>query len=575
MHRGIAASSGIAIGKAYLLKEQEILLKKNKIDPAQVQTEMNQFNLAMEKTKKQISEIMAGVTQRMDKKKAEIFEAHLAILEDPTLFEQAAGKIKDDLITADQAVDQVISELVAVFENMEDEYLRERASDFKDVGTRIVKNILGLPIRPLTEIREEVIIVAKDLTPSDTAQMDKQKVLGFATDMGGRTSHTAIMARSLEIPAVVGLADITAGVKNGDTIIIDGNSGIVEINPDMETLKQYQNKKVKHSEEVNELKKLQNLPGETTDGHEVELSANIGTPQDVKGVLANGAAGIGLYRTEFLYMDRDSMPSEEEQFEAYKEVAQKMKGKPVIIRTLDIGGDKKLPYLPMPEEMNPFLGVRAIRLCLKNQELFETQLRAILRASYYGKLKIMYPMVARIEEVRQANQILDKVRKQLDEENIPYDKEMEIGIMVEIPSTAVNADMFAKEVDFFSIGTNDLIQYTMAVDRMNENLSELYDPYNPAILRLIKNVIDASHKHGKWTGMCGEMAGEQRAALVLLGMGLDEFSMSALSIPRIKKIISSVSLQQAQAIAEKVLSLESSDEISNYLDEELRKLRLI
>ncbi|MCL5272379.1 MAG: phosphoenolpyruvate--protein phosphotransferase, partial [Gammaproteobacteria bacterium] len=280
-------------------------------------------------------------------------------------------------------------------------------------------------------------------------------------------------------------------------------------------------------------------------------------------------------RTEFLYMDRDSMPSEEEQFEAYKEVAQKMKGKPVIIRTLDIGGDKKLPYLPMPEEMNPFLGVRAIRLCLKNQELFETQLRAILRASYYGKLKIMYPMVARIEEVRQANQILDKVRKQLDEENIPYDKEMEIGIMVEIPSTAVNADMFAKEVDFFQYRHNDLIQYTMAVDRMNENLSELYDPYNPAILRLIKNVIDASHKHGKWTGMCGEMAGEQRAALVLLGMGLDEFSMSALSIPRIKKIISSVSLQQAQAIAEKVLSLESSDEISNYLDEELRKLRLI
>ncbi|MBO8162026.1 MAG: phosphoenolpyruvate--protein phosphotransferase [Thermosipho sp. (in: Bacteria)] len=572
MYKGIAASPGIAMGKVYLFKEQEIKINQNKIDETQINTELTKYKQAIQKTKQQLIEIKDRVAEKMGEKKAEIFDAHIMILEDPTLMKQVENKIKDQLITAENAVNQVITELITVFENMEDEYMKERASDFKDIGTRIIKNILGIRIQTLTEVEEEVIIVAKDLTPSDTAQMDKKKVLGFATEMGGRTSHAAIMARSLEIPAVVGLSNITQKIKNKDTIIIDGNNGIVEINPDEKTLKHYQAKKQKYIQETNELKKLKDLPSQTKDGYRVELSANIGTPQDVKKALANGAEGIGLYRTEFLYMDRDSMPSEEEQFEAYKQVAQKMGGKPVIIRTLDIGGDKKLPYLQLPEEMNPFLGVRAIRLCLKHQEIFETQLRAILRASCYGRIKIMYPMVSTVEEIKKANQILNRIKKQLDKENIPYDKELEVGIMVEIPSTAINADIFAQEVDFFSIGTNDLIQYTMAVDRMNESLSELYDPYNPAILRLIKNIIDASHKAGKWTGMCGEMAGEPRAALILLGMGLDEFSMSAVSIPRVKKVIRSITKRQAEDITKKVLNMKSSVEICDYLDKELEKI---
>lgn len=572
MYKGVAASPGIAIGKVYLLEEQETKINRDKIDITQTDTELTKYKQAVEKTKQQLTEIKERVAQKMGEKKAEIFNAHIMILDDPTLTAQVEAKIKDQQITAENAVDQVITELITIFENMEDEYMKERAADIKDVGARIIKNILGIPIQTLTDLKEEVIIVAKDLTPSDTAQMDKQKIIGFATDMGGRTSHTAIMARSLEIPAVVGLSDITQKTKNQDTIIIDGTKGIVEINPDEKALKEYKEKQQKYIQEVSELKKQKDLPGQTKDGHRIELSANIGTPQDIKGALANGAEGIGLYRTEFLYMDRDSMPGEEEQFEAYKEVAEKMGGKPVIIRTLDIGGDKNLPYLNLPEEMNPFLGVRAIRLCLKEREMFKTQLRAILKASNYGNIKIMYPMISTIEEVRKANQILNEVKKQLSEDNIPYDKNIEVGIMVEVPSTAINADIFAKEVDFFSIGTNDLIQYTMAVDRMNESLSGLYDPYNPAILRLIKNVIDASHKAGKWTGMCGEMAGEPRAALILLGMGIDELSMSAVSIPRVKKVIRSVTKKHAEEIAEKVMNMGSSDEICSYLDEELKTL---
>ncbi|MDI3534607.1 MAG: phosphoenolpyruvate-protein phosphotransferase system enzyme [Thermosediminibacterales bacterium] len=572
LYKGVAASPGIAIGKVYLLEEQETKINRDKIDITQTDTELTKYKQAVEKTKQQLTEIKERVAQKMGEKKAEIFNAHIMILDDPTLTAQVEAKIKDQQITAENAVDQVITELITIFENMEDEYMKERAADIKDVGARIIKNILGIPIQTLTDLKEEVIIVAKDLTPSDTAQMDKQKIIGFATDMGGRTSHTAIMARSLEIPAVVGLSDITQKTKNQDTIIIDGTKGIVEINPDEKALKEYKEKQQKYIQEVSELKKQKDLPGQTKDGHRIELSANIGTPQDIKGALANGAEGIGLYRTEFLYMDRDSMPGEEEQFEAYKEVAEKMGGKPVIIRTLDIGGDKNLPYLNLPEEMNPFLGVRAIRLCLKEREMFKTQLRAILKASNYGNIKIMYPMISTIEEVRKANQILNEVKKQLSEDNIPYDKNIEVGIMVEVPSTAINADIFAKEVDFFSIGTNDLIQYTMAVDRMNESLSGLYDPYNPAILRLIKNVIDASHKAGKWTGMCGEMAGEPRAALILLGMGIDELSMSAVSIPRVKKVIRSVTKKHAEEIAEKVMNMGSSDEICSYLDEELKTL---
>lgn len=572
MGQGIAASPGIAVGKAYVFGEQQIKINREKIDKSLVDAEICKFKQALKTSKQQLQMIKDRVAEKMGEQKAKIFEAHLMILDDPTLVDRVETKIREELITADHAVDRVIRELVAVFENMEDEYMKERAADFKDLGKRILKNILGIPILSLMNLEEEVIIVAKDLTPSDTAQMDRKKVLGFATDVGGRTSHTAIMARSLEIPAVVGLGNITEKVRNNDLIIVDGNRGIIEINPDEEKLEYYKKEKQRYLDQMRELKKIKNLPAQTRDGHRVEVSANIGTPKDVEGALNNGAEGIGLYRTEFLYMDRDSMPEEEEQFEAYKYVAEKLEGRPVIIRTLDIGGDKNLPYLDLPREMNPFLGVRAIRLCLKNRKLFETQLRAILKASNYGNIKIMYPMVATVEEVREANAVLEQVKRQLDEENILYDKNIEVGIMVEVPSTAVNADIFAREVDFFSIGTNDLIQYTMAVDRMNESLSDLYDPYNPAILRLIKNVIDASHKEGKWTGMCGEMAGESRAALILLGMGLDEFSMSAVSIPGIKKIIRSVTREQAQEIANKVLAMESSQEICEYVDAKLQQI---
>ncbi|WP_241754884.1 phosphoenolpyruvate-protein phosphotransferase PtsI [Koleobacter methoxysyntrophicus] len=563
--KGIAASPGIAIGHAYVLKEEEILINTQNISESEVDKEIKTFEEAVLKSKQQLERIKTRTELEMGKDKAEIFKAHIMVLEDPALIEEVKQKIRNERIKADNAVDQVIKEFVAVFEAMEDEYMKERAADVKDVGTRLLKNILNIPFQSLADIQDEVIVVARDLTPSDTAQMNKSKVMGFATDIGGRTSHSAIMARSLEIPAVVGLGNISSSTKNGDTVILDGNDGIVIINPDETTLERYLELKEQHKKLQEELAKLRELPAETLDKHRVELAANIGTPKDVKGALDNGAEGIGLYRTEFLYMDRDNLPTEDEQFEAYKAVAEAMEEKPVIIRTLDIGGDKRLPYIDFPEELNPFLGWRAIRMCLDRPEIIKTQLRAILRASSYGKLRIMYPMVSNISEVRRANAILEEAKKELEREGISFDREIEVGIMVEIPAAAVAADILAKEVDFFSIGTNDLIQYTLAVDRMNENIAHLYQPLHPAILRLIKNVIEASHTNGIWTGMCGEMAGDVNAAPILLGLGLDEFSMSAVSIPRVKKIIRSLTLKQAKKIADKALNMESPEDIEEYM----------
>lgn len=573
MYQGVAASPGIAVGKAFLYQKQEMRINYQSITVCEVEAEIEKYRLTLRKAEQQLRDLIAEVTQKIGTKNAEIFEAHIMILQDQVFTDKVETLIKEHLVTADNAVEQAVSEIVAVFEKLDDEYMRARAADIRDVGLRLLTDLLNIPPQTLQGLREGVILVAKDLTPSDTAQMDKDKILGIATEMGGRTSHTAIMARSLEIPAVVGLQNITEMITGEDiTVIIDGNEGIVELDPDEKTLEVYQDKNRKYRKEAEELKKMRHLPGQTKDGCYVELSANIGTPQDVTKALAYGAEGIGLYRTEFLYMDRTEMPDEEEQFAAYKQVAEKMAGKPVIIRTLDIGGDKKLPYLPLNEEMNPFLGVRAIRLCLIQQEMFKTQLRAILRASRYGKIKIMYPMIATLEELQEANQILGQVKEELDEQKVEYDQDIEVGIMVEIPSTAINAGIFAQEVDFFSIGSNDLIQYTMAADRLNENLAYLYDPYNPAILQLIKNVIDESHQAGKWTGMCGELAGEPRAALILLGMGLDEFSMSAGSIPKVKKIIRAVSKTYAQEIAQRVLKMKSSRQITAFLDEELGKI---
>lgn len=574
MLKGIAASPGIEIGKAYVLKEQKVTINRENIADNMVEKEIKRLEEAIAKSKDQLEKIKEKAERELGQDKAEIFGAHLMVLEDPVFLDEIKAKIRETRITAENAVSIVSQNYIEMFNNMEDEYLKERAADVKDVSDRIIKNILGVPIETLADISEKVIVIAKDLTPSDTAQMNKQKVLAFATDMGGRTSHTAIMARSLEIPAVVGLVDISGQAAAGDVIIVDGNKGVVYINPDEKTLKEYEKLKQDYIKYRQELKQLKDLPGETRDrARRVELSANIGTPKDVKGALENGAEGVGLYRTEFLYMDRENLPSEEEQFKAYKEVAESMAPRPIIIRTLDIGGDKKLPYLEMPDELNPFLGWRAIRMCLDRPHILKTQLRAILRASHYGNLKIMYPMVSRAEEIRKANAILEEARQELRAEGIPFDENLEVGIMVEIPSAAVIADILAKEVDFFSIGTNDLIQYTLAVDRMNEHISILYEPLHPAVLRLIKNVIDASHKAGKWTGMCGEMAGDVTAAPILLGMGLDEFSMSASSIPQVKKIIRSLSYDEAKQIAEKALSLERPEEIREMVEGVIQKLK--
>ncbi|MDK2806144.1 MAG: phosphoenolpyruvate-protein phosphotransferase system enzyme [Thermoanaerobacterium sp.] len=563
MLKGVAASPGIAIGKVFLYTKKFAEINTRNIDESMVKDEIAKFENAVKLTKEQIEKIKEKTEREFGKDKAEIFEAHLMLANDPELYDSVINMIKNEHVTADNAVNHVIEQHASMMESLDDKYLKERAVDLRDVGSRIINNLLGIVNVNLSELDEDVIIIAKDLTPSDTATMKKEKVLGFATDVGGRTSHTAIMARSLEIPAVVGTGNVTQNVAGGETAIVDGNEGIVIINPSDDILKEYEDKLNKYKIKIEKLKELKDLPAVTTDGKQSMLVANIGTPKDVEGALKNGAEGIGLFRTEFLYMNRNDFPSEEEQFEAYKYVAEKMNGKPVTIRTLDIGGDKKLPYLNMPDEMNPFLGYRAIRLCLDEKEMFKTQLRALLRASAYGNILIMYPMISSVVEVRKANAILNEVKEELDTKGIKYDKNIKVGIMVEIPSAAVTADILAKEVDFFSIGTNDLCQYTLAVDRMNERIKDYYKPFNPAILRLIKNVIDASHKEGIFTAMCGEMAGDPLTTVILLGLGLDEFSMSASSIPNIKNIIRNVSYEKAKEFTEMVLNMSTPDEIED------------
>lgn len=561
MLKGVAASPGIAIGKVFLYTKKFAEINTQSIDEAMVEDEIAKFENSIKLTIEQIEKIKEKTEREFGKDKAAIFEAHLMLVNDSEFHDSVKNMIKNEHVTADNAVNQVIEQHASMMESLDDKYLKERAVDLRDVGSRIINNLFRIINVNLSELDEKVIIIAKDLTPSDTATMRKEMVLGFATDIGGRTSHTAIMARSLEIPAVVGTGNVTQSVVGGETAIIDGNEGIVIINPDDVTLKKYEEKLNKYKMKVERLKKLKDLTAMTTDGERSMLAANIGTPNDVEGALKNGAEGIGLFRTEFLYMNRNNFPTEEEQFEAYKYVAGKMNGKPVTIRTLDIGGDKKLPYLNMPDEMNPFLGYRAIRLCLDEKEMFKTQLRALLRASAYGNILIMYPMISSVVEVRKANAILNEVKEELDAKGVKYDKNIKVGVMIEIPSAAVTADIIAKEVDFFSIGTNDLCQYTLAVDRMNEKIKDYYKPFNLAILRLIKNVIDASHKEGIFTAMCGEMAGDPLTTVILLGLGLDEFSMSASSIPTIKNIIRNVSKKKAQEFAKVVMEMSTPDEI--------------
>jgi phosphoenolpyruvate-protein phosphotransferase (PTS system enzyme I) len=557
--KGIAASSGIAIAKAYQLVEPDLSFEKKKVN--NVEEELVRLKRALTTSHSELEQIRDKALEDLGSDKAAIFEAHLLVLNDPELISQIEDKIKIEQVNAEQALKDVADLFIMLFEQMDNEYMKERAADIRDVTNRVLANLLGVKLVNLSMISEEVIIIADDLTPSDTAQLNRKYVKGFTTNIGGRTSHSAIMARSMEIPAVVGTKLATSTIKNGDVVIVDGLKGEVHINPTNEVIEQYKNEHLRYEDQKAEWAKLVNESTVTADGHHVELASNIGTPNDLEGVMANGAEGVGLYRTEFLYMGRNELPSEEEQFESYKAVLEGMKEKPVVVRTLDIGGDKELPYLELPKEMNPFLGFRAIRLCLEEQDLFRTQLRALLRASVYGNLKIMFPMIATLDEFRAAKAILTEEKEKLAAEGIAVSEKIELGIMVEIPSTAILADQFAKEVDFFSIGTNDLIQYTMAADRMNERVSYLYQPYNPAILRLVKMVIDAAHREGKWAGMCGEMAGDEQAIPLLLGLGLDEFSMSATSILKARSQILRLTKQEMTELAEKALQMSTVKEV--------------
>ncbi len=560
MLNGIAASNGIAIAKAYRLIEPDLSVNKQEITDADA--EINRFKAAIEKSVSELQAIRDRAVVELGADKAAIFDAHLLVVNDPELTGPVEEKIRTDKVNAEFALKEVADMFVTMFESMDNEYMKERAADIRDVTKRVLAHLLGVQIPNPSTVSEEVIVVAQDLTPSDTAQLNRKFVKAFTTDIGGRTSHSAIMARSMEIPAVVGTKEATAIIQNGDIIIVDGLDGQVHINPTPELIAKYEQKAKAYEEQKAEWAKLVNEKTVSKDGHHVELVANIGTPKDIKGVIDNGGEGVGLYRTEFLYMGRENFPTEEEQFEAYKAVLEGIKdGKPVVVRTLDIGGDKELPYLQLPHEMNPFLGFRAIRLCLKEQDMFRTQLRALLRASTYGNLKIMFPMIATLGEFRAAKAILLEEKEKLVAEGITVSDSIEVGIMVEIPSTAVMADLFATEVDFFSIGTNDLIQYTMAADRMNERISYLYQPYNPAILRLVKSVIDAAHKEGKWAGMCGEMAGDENAIPLLLGLGLDEFSMSATSILKARSLIKNLSKADMEKLAQQALQLKTNDEV--------------
>ena len=551
--QGIAASDGIAIAKVYTLTEPDLTVTKVTVEDSE--KEVSRLDDALAASIKDVELIKETALKNLGEEEAQVFDAHLMVLSDPELIGQVKDSITSNKVNAESALKEVTDMFISIFAGMEDNpYMQERAADIRDVSKRILAHLLGVKIPSPATIKDEVIIVAADLTPSDTAQLNRQYVKAFVTDIGGRTSHSAIMARSLEIPAIVGTKEVTSIAKDGDIIIVDGLSGDVFLNPSEEVIAEYRAKAEVFAAQQAEWEKLKDSKTYTKDGHQVELAANIGTPKDLEGVVNNGAEGVGLYRTEFLYMDSHEMPTEEDQFEAYKAVLEGMNGKPVVVRTMDIGGDKELPYLPLPHEMNPFLGYRAIRISLNEPEMFRTQLRALLRASVYGKLRIMFPMIATLNDFRGAKALLEEEKAKLIAEGVAVSDDIQVGIMIEIPAAAVLAHQFAKEVDFFSIGTNDLIQYTMAADRMNERVSYLYQPYNPSILTLIKHVIDSAHKEGKWAGMCGEMAGDQTAVPLLVGLGLDEFSMSASSVLKTRSLIAKLTLSDMQALADKAIN---------------------
>ncbi|MGB4438010.1 MAG: phosphoenolpyruvate--protein phosphotransferase [Sedimentibacter sp.] len=561
--KGLGVSPGIGIGKAFLIDKKSMNIEKIYVNDTNM--EVSRLRNAVEIGKSELNELYIKTLEEVGEKEAQIFKSHEMMLEDDTFTSEVEIKIKNENTNAEYALNETSNTYIKMFEKIEDEYLRERAEDIRDVITRVIKILLGIKITDYSNIEENSIIIAKDLTPSDTAQIDKSRVSAMITETGGKTSHAAIIARIMGIPTVVGLENITDKIKDNDFVICDGKSGKVLINPNEKQLKYYTQKKSKEEEIGNELKKQINLPTVSKDGFEISLSANIGTPRDVDSVIENDAEGIGLFRSEFIFMNREFQPTEDEQFEEYKEVLVKMGNKPVIIRTLDIGGDKNVPYIDIPKEMNPFLGYRAIRLCLGNVEVFRTQLRAILRASVYGNVKIMFPMISTMKELKDSKKILEEAKKELREKNIPYKENIEIGIMIEIPSAAIISDLLAKEVDFFSIGTNDLIQYTLAVDRMNSKLAHLYSQYHPALLRLIKSIIENAHKAGIWVGMCGEAAGDPKLIPVFLGMGLDEFSMNAPSILKSRYIIRGLNKKEMEQVALNTLDMENAVEVEDYL----------
>lgn len=567
MLKGIAASDGIAAAKAYMLVQPDLSFSETSIDDPEA--EIKRLDDAVEASKSELELIKQKATENLGEEEAQVFEAHLTILADPELLGQIKDKIKNDKVNAEAALKSVTDMFIEMFEAMTDNaYMQERAGDIRDVTKRIMSHLLGVTLPNPALIQEEVVIVAHDLTPSDTAQLDRNYVKGFITDIGGRTSHSAIMSRTLEIPAVVGSGSATTDIQEGEMVIIDGINGDALVDPTDAELADYKQKAAEFAAQKEEWARLKDAKSVSADGKEVLLGANIGTPDDVLGANDNGAEAVGLFRSEFLYMNSNELPTEDEQYEAYKAALEGMSGKQVVVRTMDIGGDKELPYLPLPEEQNPFLGYRAIRICLNRQDIFRTQLRALLRASKYGRLAIMFPMIATVQEFKDAKAIFEEEKANLVASGMEVSDDIQVGMMMEIPAAAMIADKLAKYADFFSIGTNDLIQYSMAADRGNERVSYLYQPYNPSILRLIKNIIDASHKEGKWTGMCGEMAGDQIAVPLLLGLGLDEFSMSATSILKTRSLIKKLDSKEMKELADKAVSdCETVDEVVSLVKE--------
>jgi phosphotransferase system enzyme I (PtsI) len=566
--RGVPASAGIAIGKVFLLEDDDFYIIQREIPRHARARELERFKSAVEKARSGLHTVYGKINEILGENYAKIADVHLLILEDPALKGEISKLITEEGMNAEFAVLKTINKISATFDAIEDEYFRERKQDIQDVGKKLISNLLGKHDRFLSNITEESIVVAHNLTPADTVTIREVMVKGFATDIGGKTSHTAIVAKGLEIPAVVGLKNISSRVHTGDVIVVDGTKGEIILNPAPETLVKYKEEFAIQSEKTRDLGKLKDLPAQTIDGRSVSILGNIDNFDEVKSVVNNGATGIGLYRTEFMYFNRTVMPTEEEHYENYSKTAKEIAPNSVIIRTMDIGGDKlsKLGLLSFDKEENPFMGLRAIRLCLKYPEIFICQLRGILRASVNGKIKLMYPMISGLEELCAANKILNKVKEDLRRENIPFDENIKVGAMIEVPAVAIIMDAIAKEVDFVSIGTNDLIQYTLAVDRVNENVASLYDPLHPAILRFINKVIEEGHKAGIKVGMCGEMAGDAFYTPALIGLGLDEFSVSSAQIPKIKKVVRGISYEESKAAAEQILKLGDRDAILKVIE---------